>query len=129
MTRRSDFFSMLDGEFAEGGEILDILRIAVNDPNAELTERERCRLFMGRYLYAAAVEATNRATQEFSIAPVDLMADFWAMAGEAVACVTVQAFDSSPRARRAVRKVAKESVMSGYDHLMALVDKHDGRSA
>ncbi|OWV67892.1 hypothetical protein ATY76_13255 [Rhizobium sp. R339] len=126
--KRADFITMLDGEFAEGCEILDIMQMAVNDPDAVLTEREKCRLFMGRYLYAAAVEATNRATQQFAIAPADLMADFWAMAGEAVGCVTVQAFDSAPRSRRAVRKFAKETMMSGYDHLIALVDEHDAEA-
>ena len=122
---KQDLFSMLDGEFAEGSEILDLMQIAVLHPDANLTEREKCRLFMGRYLFAAAVEATNRASEKFSVSHVDLVSDFWAMAGEAIACVTVQAFDSSPRARRIVRKNAKTCVMSGYDHAVALVEKYD----
>lgn len=122
-------FELIDGNFAEGHEILDYMALAIDDPNSIMTEKEKCLLHIGRFMTAAAVESVNSATVKFAVAPGELQTALWAMAGEAIAIMTVQSFDlSTPRGRKLVRNEIKRTVMAGYDHAIALIDDHDKKA-
>lgn len=89
-----------------------------------LTEEEKCRLFLGRFLFAAVTEGCNRARERFALGDVEISLALFAMAGEALATHTAQAFDqATPRARRVVRGAVKDHVMAGYDHAIQLIVK------
>lgn len=125
-TKTKGLFELIDGNFAEGHEILDLMALAVDDPTTTLTEEEKCYLHIGRFMSAAVVESVNSANIKFSISPAEMQAALWAMTGEALAAMTVQSFNlSTPRARKLIRNEIKRTVMNGYDHALAVIDKHD----
>ncbi|TWD54511.1 hypothetical protein FB480_103423 [Agrobacterium vitis] len=124
-TKTKGLFELIDHKFAQGHEILDLMALSVEDPDTTLTEDERCLLHIGRFMTAAVVESVNSANIKFSLDPIQLQTALWMMTGEALAIMTVQAFDlSTPRARKIARNEVKGAVMAGYDHAIAAIDKH-----
>jgi hypothetical protein len=122
-------FELIDGDFAAGHEILDFMALTVDDPDSPLTEDEKCLMHIGRFMTAAAVEGVNTANIKFSVEPAELQTSLWMMTGQAIAIMTVQSFDlSTPRARKMVRNAIKSTVMAGYDHALAMIDKHDQKA-
>lgn len=123
-----DLFSMLDGDFAEGHEILNLMQMAAEDPSVELTDREKCRLFLLRLFIAAATEGTNRAREKFSLSELEVMIDLFITSGEAIASIVFQGFDlSTPRAQKLVRNEVKAKVMMGYDHFIKAMFEANAR--
>jgi len=121
---KGDLFSMIGGNLAEGHEILDLMMAAATNPDVVMTEREKCRIFLGRFLFAAATEGLNQARETFPVSQLDVMIDLFIMFGEALASVTVQGFDlSTPRGKRLVRNEVKDKVMLGYDLFVQAIEK------
>lgn len=115
---------LIDGNFAEGHEILDVMLMASEDPDADLTDREKMRLLMLRFLVAAVTEAANRARTQFDVHEIELAQDMWACAGEAIASFNFQAFSfSTPRAEKVIRKSMKDCLMAGHDHFLQMMQK------
>lgn len=123
--RNRDLAELLDqSSFAEGHELLDMMQHAASDPNVELTEVEKCRLYLGSLLFAATIEGLNKAQEKFAVDLVELADSSWVMTGEAVACAIAQAFHlQTPRARKTLRNTAKARIMDGYDAAMEAIEK------
>lgn len=112
---------LLDNELVgQGHELIDMMQAAAaNSGSIDMTEIERCRIYLGSLLFAATVEGLNKGMDRYSVSQLDLLSSSWLMTGEAIASGVAQGFDiSTPRGRKIVRNKVKEVVMQGYDHFM-----------
>lgn len=123
---------LLDNELlGEGHELIDMMQAAAaNSDSVEMTEVERCRVYLGSLLFAATIEGLNKAMERYPVSMIEMIESSWMMTGQAIAAGANQAFNArTPRERKLLRNRIKQVVMHGYDHFLDALDKAEKEQA